>query len=419
MFVGCAHSKKSCGNNNRTNLVLKKKIIPYFLLFFAFLFFMTNLSNLSTNYCYADEPQEDIEKELEEKTSDIVDDIDFSYLEEVADEFDFKLFGGLGFKEFVLSVIAGDETISIADILNIVVSSLKDSIKKLLAPLLSILVIVLLCSMFNNIRSSKISGVGEMICFVCFAIVVIIVASLSAGLVSSTKNSLLSLQKQMNSIFPILITLMGLMGGVVSVKAYSPMLAFLSNAVSNIFIYVLLPLFSFSLILSFIGNLSKNTRLDKLRDFIASLFKWVIGTTFAIFLSFLTIQGITAGSSDKVSIKATKFAIKNYIPFLGGYISDGFELIKAGGLIVKNAVGFAGIILLFATIIMPLLSIGLLELSLKLLAGVIEPTMDKRSSTLLYDIAKSFKLLVAIIIGVALMYFLTMILVTITLSNVL
>ena len=102
---------------------------------------------------------------------------------------------------------------------------------------------------------------------------------------------------------------------------------------------------------------------------------------------------------------------------LGGYISDGFELIKAGGMLVKNATGFASLIILLATIIVPIVSIGILELGLKLLAGVIEPIGDNRVSGLLYDIAKSLKLLIAIIVGVSLMYFLTIFLITCSVSN--
>ncbi len=421
MLNGNAHGKNNDFRNNFINLIYKRQMFVLFILLFAFLILMTNNNLFLNNYAFAEnEPTENVEEELKSETSKVIDGIDFSELNDAFNEldFDFDLFGGKGFKEFVVSVIEGGETINIASFFNILLASLRNSIKKVLSPLFLILIVVLLCSMFNNIRSGKISGVGEVVYLVCFSVVVIIVSTISSQLIVQTKTSLSQMQRQMNAIFPILLSLMTVMGGVVTVKAYTPMLAFFSNVISNIFVYVLLPIFSLSLVLAIIGNISPNTKLSKLGGFVSSLFKWIAGTTFAVFMAFLSLQGITAGAADGISIKATKFAIKNYIPLLGGYISDGFELVKAGGLIVKNATGFAGILLLFATIIVPVVSIAIIELGLKLLAGVIEPIGDSQSANLLYSIAKSLKLLVAIIVGVALMYFLTIFLITCSISNI-
>jgi len=118
-----------------------------------------------------------------------------------------------------------------------------------------------------------------------------------------------------------------------------------------------------------------------------------------------------------VSIKAAKYAIKNYVPMLGGYISEGFELIKAGGLLVKNATGVISVVFIILNIFSPIVSIALLELGLKFLAGIVEPVGDKRSSTVLFGVANSLKLLVVIIVGVSLMFFLTIFLVMCSVSN--
>ncbi len=421
MRAGNTCHKIANKHNNFTNLIIFRQIFVVFSICFAFFILMNiNFANISKNTAFsAVESQTEVEEDLKDETNKQLDSLDFSSLQSELDKlnFDFNLFSGKSFKSFISSLINGEETLNISSLFTVILSSLKVSLRSLLAPLSLILVIILLCTMFNNIRSGKVSGTGEIIYLVCFSVICIILATISSKLLVNVKNGLLSLQNQMNAVFPILITLMTTMGGVVSVKAYSPMLAFLANTISNIFVYVLLPLFTFSLVLAFIGNLSENTTLDKLSGFVHSLFKWIIGVVFAVFMSFLSIQGITAGSSDGISIKATKFAIKNYVPFLGGYISDGFELIKAGGMLIKNATGFASIVLLLATVLAPILTIGLMELGLKLLAGVVEPLGDKRASNLLYSVAKSLRLLVGIVVGVALMYFLTLFLITCSVSN--
>ena len=417
-FTNIANTYRS---NNALNLARNSVKFAFYTIIFAVFIFVINCGGQTFKIVYAEQNIDNIEQELGNSTQDILNDIDFGELEDMLTEIDstFNLFNGWSFKDYVARIIKGEESVSIEDFINIFLSSIKESFKNIIFPLSVILIVVLLCLMFNNIKSGKISGVSEIIYFVCLTVVIIIVSSLCAGLIKDTKEGLSNIQEQMNVIFPILLSLMTAMGGVASVKAYTPMLAFLSNAISNIFVYVLLPLFSLSLILSIVGNLSDNTKLTKLNGFINSIFKWILGAVFAVFMSFLTFKGLTAGASDGISVKATKYAIKNYVPMLGGYISEGFELFKAGSLLVKNATGFTSIILLFSTIAVPIISIGVVELGLKLLAGIIEPIGDNRSSNLLYAIAKSLKLLIVVLIGVAMMYFLTIFLLTCSVSNVL
>lgn len=375
--------------------------------------------NNSNNIAYAvDNNEQSIEEGLSQSVNDILDDIDFANIEKVVQDGDlFDFFGGLSFKEYIYKVLTGEESVELETIFTLILSSVKKSLKSIVSPLSIILVIILLCYMFNNFRMNEGGGVGEIIYFVCFSVVVLILTFLLKGLIADCYYCLDQMSNQMNIIFPILISLISLVGGVSTVKAYSPMVVFLTNVVSNVFIKILLPLFTISLVISFIGGLSPKTKMGKLNGFIGSFFKWVIGVTFAIFMGYLSIKGITAGSADGISIKATKYAIKNYVPMLGGYISDGFELVKAGGILVKNATGFAGIILLLSTILLPIIALAVIQLSLKLLAGILEPIDEFGCSSLLYSVAKSLKLLVVIIVGVALMYFIMVYLIMCSAAN--
>ena len=378
----------------------------------AFLFNKHNISYAT------DEQHQDIESELNQSVNDVLDGIDFEDIEQLISENNLStLFGGKSFKEFIYEILVGEESLEVETIFSIILTNVKESLKSIISPLSIILVVILLCYMFNQFRVNEGGGVGEVIYYVCFSIVTLILTFLLKGVIENSKSSIESMSKQMNIIFPILISLISVAGGAATVKAYSPMFAFLTNIVGNIFIKILLPLFTISLILSFVGNLSQKTKLDKLNGFIGSLFKWIIGVTFAIFMGYLSIKGITAGGADGISIKATKYAIKNYIPMLGGYISDGFELVKAGGLLVKNATGFASIILLLSTIISPIVVLGVIQLMLKFLAGILEPIDEFKCSSLLYSVAKSLRLLVVIIIGVGLMYFITTYLIMCSAAN--
>ena len=121
-----------------------------------------------------------------------------------------------------------------------------------------------------------------------------------------------------------------------------------------------------------LGNLTDTVKLDKFQSVLTSGFKWIVGIVFTVFAGFLSIQGITAGRFDSVSIKATKFAIKSYIPIVGSYIADGMDFLVLGSVLVKNTVGLVGVLIVFVTIISPVLSILIIKLGLQFSGAILE-----------------------------------------------
>ena len=237
---------------------------------------------------------------------------------------------------------------------------------------------------------------GDIIHFACFAVIVVTVLSFILELVKLTSNTLFSLKSQMEIAFPILLTLMASLGASASVSIYQPLIAILCGTVMWIFTNVLLPLFSLSVIFGVVGNLSSSVKMTKLTKFLQSLFKYIIGFTFTIFLGFMAVSGI--------AVRTTKFAIKSYIPIVGSYLSDGFSIILASSILIKNAIGYSGLIVMFLTIISPLLKIILCKLGLSLVAGIIESVADERVTNFVSTTAKNLTMLSSIILAFSFAY---------------
>lgn len=419
-MYSCIAAYKRTYKCNYLHYLMKVSIVfAIIIMQFAFLF---KMNIFKSNYFVSAEPaisdDKTVEEELTKSTSEVLDDIDFSELEELVSDIGVDLFNGKTFKQYVKDVVDGVEEFNISSFFQMLKVLILKNIKSIISPLLIVMCIALLCVLFSNMQSGKIGQQLEIVYLICFSVVVVIVSVIISKLVLNSKNGIMKMQKNMNAIFPILLLLMSNMGGTISAKAYTPLVSVLSNIISTIFVYFLLPLFSLSLVLSIISHISTNTKLNKLNGFIKSLFKWVIGFVCAVFMGYLAIKGFTAGASDGISIKATKYAIKNYVPILGGYISEGFELVKAGSMIVKNAIGFVGSLVILFISLLPVLSIAICELGLKLVSGILEPVGATKTANLLDSISGSLKLLSAIVIGVAVMYFLTIYLITCTAVNI-
>ena len=247
--------------------------------------------------------------------------------------------------------------------------------------------------------------------------VVILTIGMITSLSDVSLNAINSMVTQMNTLFPILLTLMVGIGAAASASVFQPIVAIISTYVADFFTYLVLPLFIFSFVFGIINNISDNIKLDKFNSFISSLFKWCVGIVFTLFFAIFTIQGISAGSFDSLSIRTTKYTIRSYIPVMGGYLSDGMDLILSSSILIKNSIGLVGLFLIITTIISPLLEIVVFSLLLKLTSAILQPMGNSKTSNFLMSTSKSITMLSSCIIAVGFMYLISVGLVMTT-SNV-
>lgn len=363
-------------------------------------------AQMQTSVVYAGEADE-LAKQLEDTTSDALDDLDVSELEKILDNTQqaARLFGGKSFLEKLASIINGDFADDSTSIWEALINLIFDNILSFLPIIATVIAVAILGGMIQNLKPNF-SGksIGSVVHFVTYGVVIILIFTVITRMITVTTGTIGSIKTQMDAVFPILLTMLSAVGGSVSVSVYQPTMALLASVIINIFTIFLMPLFLISVVLSLVSNLSNNVKLDKFISFINSLFKWVIGLVFTIFIGFASIQGITAGSIDGLSIKTAKFAIKSYVPIVGSYISDGFYIILASSSLIKNAVGACGLLLLVGTILAPIIQLVIFMLALKLMAGIIEPLGDGKIASFVSTLSKSMTMLISMIVAVSFMY---------------
>jgi len=392
----------------KKNIKISKKHVIYaflILFFIVFIFFNFMPSVL------AGSQNEELERELTESVNEQLENINLDGLENILSNLAHtqqEIFNGNSVLEKLKELLTSEQGLEFENVFSSIINVLFDEIFNIIPILATICAIAVLSNLVGNLRTkNNEKSIGDLIHFVCYGIIIILVAGTLLAFFDMTKHTIQSLQTQMQVIFPILLTLMTAIGGTVSVGIYQPAMAILTSTVVGLFINIVLPIFICSFVFNVVGNLSNGIKLDKFSNFFSSAFKWIVGVIFTLFTTFITFQGISAGSYDGLSIKSAKYAIKNYVPFVGGYLSDGFNIIMSSSILIKNALGVVGLILLCATIIIPVIKIVLFGLGLKLASAIIEPVSDKRISNFVFSVGKLTNYLVAIILSISFMYLIT------------
>ena len=356
---------------------------------------------------------EDQEADLSGNIDEILSELDTEelqeYLDSLTDE-QKELFGG-SITEAIRSVIDGDFKLDYSNVLSAVAGLIFSGLKGMLPAFCVICSIAILCGLLTHFRSSFAeNGTAKLIHFVGYSAILVLILSSLAGVLGDCISSVNSMRAQMQAIFPVLLTLIATSGGSVSVAVYQPAVLFLSEAVVGVITSAVFPLAGLIFVLNMVGNMSKEIRVKNFSSLFAGIIKWTLGITLAAFTVFLTVQGITSASYDGLSFKAAKYAISNSVPIVGGFLGSGFDLVIAGSVLIKNAVGSCGIALLVIVLAAPLIQLAVCNLFLKIAAAVTAPVGGSGNSHFLSSLSGTMNYFIAGLLSVAFMYFVTMLL---------
>lgn len=372
----------------------------------------TNNTADNDNLAYADSVDE-VNKKLEEELNKRYKDINLEDFERFVEESGLSSDTfGTSLTNYIKKVIKGELNLSFEGLINSVVNIFIRELFKIMPMFITIIIISILCGTSQGLSSEFVNkSTNKIIYLVCLSAIIIMIMGVLGGFVSMTIGLVNSINTFIAIVFPLLLTLMTALGGVVTVAAYQPMLAILSTIIVMLITYVIIPAFIVIILFSIVGHLSDSIKLDKFTKIIKSSSEWLLGIVFSLFIAFISAQGITGMSIDRVSIKATKFAISSYVPILGGYLSEGFDLISASCVLLKNAIGISGVVCLLGLILMPIIKLIVFVIGLKLTAAIIEPLSSKKLSDMLYSIADGTMLLVVSLLGAAFMLFIVLMLI--------
>jgi stage III sporulation protein AE len=155
------------------------------------------------------------------------------------------------------------------------------------------------------------------------------------------------------------------------------------------------------------GKLTEELKIGKFTGFFKSINKWIIGVCVSVFGIFFTLQGITSVTYDGIVRRAAKYAIGNGIPIVGGFLSGGFDLAVAGGILIKNSLGTMGIFLMLSVLFEPLSLLIAVNLLLRLVSAITQLFGGGRLSDFLGETAENLHYCSASVLFVAFLYFLT------------
>lgn len=253
-------------------------------------------------------------------------------------------------------------------------------------------------------------GISQITYYVEYILIVTLIMANFTSIIELTKDTIENIIGFMNTLIPILITLMITTGSITTANVVQPIILFAITFIGNTISSVILPLLLASTVLGIVSNISDKVQINKLSKCFKSSIVWILGIVLTVFVGFLSIEGTLTSSVDGLTAKTAKAAVSNFIPVVGKILGDAVDTVIGCSTVLKNAVGVVGIIVVIGICILPIIKLSILTISYYLTSAVCEIIADERIVKLLEQMAGSFKILLAILFSVS-----TMLLIGITL----
>lgn len=179
-------------------------------------------------------------------------------------------------------------------------------------------------------------------------------------------------------------------------------------AVANTISQLLLPIGFMLAGIAAVNHLSDDFSLQPLYDCVKKAVLWGLGIIMTVFSAVLMMSGVTGNALDNVGGKAVKYAVGNFIPFVGGVLSDSLESIIVYGKLIKTAAGTAGILALLYICLAPAIKMIAIIFAYKLCSVVLLPVADKRITGALDDVTGVMSMILAMVLCCAALFIIAM-----------
>lgn len=279
-----------------------------------------------------------------------------------------------------------------------VIILLGQEVSSSLKTLISILVIIVIHGILKSITDSlENSNVSQIIYFVQYILIVTLIMSNFTEIIKLVKETSNNLVGFINVLIPLLLTLMVYTGNIATSTILEPIILCASNFIGNIIADVLIPIVLIIVVFSIISKISERIQIEKMSKFLKSGVVWFLGVVLTIFVGVVSLEGTLSSSVDGVTAKTAKAAVSSVIPVVGKVLGDVVDSVLGCGVILKNAIGFVGVIVIIGICIMPIIKIATLSIIYSLASAVVQPVADEKIVKLLDEMSGVFKLLLAIL----------------------
>ncbi|MBQ8318545.1 MAG: stage III sporulation protein AE [Lachnospiraceae bacterium] len=272
--------------------------------------------------------------------------------------------------------------------------------------MLQIVIVVLLGSIFVNLANSFGTGfVSENGFYITYLIITSMLLLSFVGTMDMVSASIEKILTTIKIIVPLYALAMNFVGqSVASVGMYEVVMVGIW-LVQVVILKFIIPMIKFYVIISLVNNLNQEDSFSKLSALVMNLVNWVLKTVVYFIVGLNLIKGLVEPQIDALG-RNTVNRVATLLPG-GGMVNALTGTFLGAGVVVKNSIGVAGIVILLIVVLAPIIKLLVIMLTVRITSAMIQPIGERRYVEGVEALARGNQLLLQTIFSSVVLFMLT------------
>ena len=299
----------------------------------------------------------------------------------------------------------GTDKVTVESIFNGIAYILKENILEPFRILICVIGIILITAMFDTLKSSSLSGsLDNTLSIISALCMITVLAPSMLALIDTLSQTIVNASNFMIIYVPVITALIIMSGQPVVGSMYYGVMIYVSNAVLQIESKIIIPLLKCIVSMSIVTSVSTKVSLNGIINLFKKTIKWILTFCMSLFVAFMTMKSIVAVSEDSISNKAVKFAISNFVPLVGGALSDAYQTVISCVAVLKSGVGVAAMAAVFAIFLPAVAKCVIWQFVIAVSISVCDIFNINKTSSLLNSLAAAVSVICAILLCTMVIY---------------
>lgn len=351
----------------------------------------------------------DISSEMEETIDGYLDELDFSDIDKMLSEQEGT--DELDFRALVERMLDGEE-IEKGWLLEKIFSAVFSEVREFRGTMIQIIILCIVFAILYNFANVFENPAVTEISFYMVYILLLVLLMKSFFILRDVSVAAISrVMIFLQVMIPLFTASMVFSGQITTAAGFYDMTFLLIYGMEWMMQRLVIPGIQIYVMLELMNYLTGEEMLSKMTSLIKSGILWVVKCLFTVVIGINVVQNLLTPVID--TFKSGLIAkTAGLMPGLGTSINAVTEIMVGSGIIIKNGIGMAAIVVLLILCAGPLIKVWVMTFLYKLLAAMMQPVADKRVIGCIAGTGEGGNLLCKVVVTTTVMFLVTIAMVT-------
>lgn len=271
--------------------------------------------------------------------------------------------------------------------------------------LFTVLLISIIGGILSNMSSSYQTGnMPDIAYYAVYAVICILVSKVFLTAVSESTQVIRQICDFVNAMVPVIVPILALSGSITAANVTTPLLYSAISVILSVVELFIIPALYFVFGIVAVKNISRDFDFSAIITISKNVIKWVLTFMLIVYTGICAVSTFVSNTFDGIAVKGSKFAVGNFVPVIGGVLSDSVDMFLNCINILKTATGtvfLIGILCIFGAVAVKLAAQILI---FKISSFLCQCISDKKTALFISETGDVISMMFSVLISVFVLF---------------